>query len=411
MQVTTITACRACGSARLETVLDLGSIAVSDFPATATEHEDRAPLELVVCLDCSLVQLRHTVERDRLYRSYWYRSSTQEAMVKALRDVVDDACSRVRFSSSDAVLDIGANDGTMLRMFPKYVTRIGYEPSNMALEARQGDEVILREYFPPSYEPFRQFKVITSVAMFYDLDDPGAFVAAISRWLHPEGVWVVQFQDLRMMLACNGFDNICHEHLTYWDVEPFLALLSQHGLRVEEMQGNATNGGSVRYIVRHGEQALPVVKYGDVFQQAFRLIAFGREVEHLKGELVALLRRLKLEGKTVLGYGASTKGNTLLQYCGIGPDLLPAIADRNSDKWGRVTAGTHIPIISEAEARDRKPDYFLALPWHFIDSFVQRESEFVDRGGRFIVPLPELRLEPGGDICLPNTVGATCASV
>jgi hypothetical protein len=138
------------------------------------------------------------------------------------------------------------------------------------------------------------------------------------------------------------------------------------------------------------------------------LIAFGREGEHLKGELVALLRRLKLEGKTVLGYGASTKGNTLLQYCGIGPDLLPAIADRNPDKWGRFTAGTHIPIISEAEARDQRPDYLLALPWHFIDSFVKRESEFVARGGRFVVPMPELRIV-GGDLC-PSTIAATYAS-
>jgi hypothetical protein len=404
MQVTTITACRACGSERLRTVLDLGGIAVVDFPATRDAKDETAPLELVVCLDCSLVQLRHTVDRERVYGgNYWYRSATNESMVAALRDVVADACARVMLGYSDAVLDVGSNDGTMLRMFPEYVTRVGYEPSALAREPRQGDEVILQEFWPPQYNAFRKFKVITSVAMFYGVEDPGAFVDAVRQWLHPDGIWVCQFQNLEAMLDCNGWDNVCHEHTSYWSHQAFLSLLGRHGLRVDDWSYNNTNGGSVRYIVKHGKQEVTAPRFSDVFEQAYRLVAFGRYAERLKGELPELLY-----GKHVLGYGASTKGITTLQYCGIGPDLVPAIADRNPDKWGRFTAGTRIPIISEVEARDQRPDYLLALPWHFIDSFVKREFEFVARGGRFIVPMPELRIV-GGAPC-PSTIAATYAS-
>ena len=405
-----ISNCRACGSARLETVLDLGNLAVSDFPALASEQEDRAPLTLVVCLDCSLVQLRHTVERDRLYRDYWYRSGTNESMVASLRDVVDDAVRRVGLRDDEAVLDIGANDGTMLRLFPAGAYRYGFEPSNLAGEAREGTDGIFRDYFPPAWPAFRQFKVITSIAMFYDLEEPGAFVKAIKDWLHPRGVWLVQFQDLAAMLGCNGFDNICHEHLTYWGQDAFLALLAQHGLCVEDVTYNQTNGGSVRYAIRHGKQRIAAPSYGDVFAQAWALAEFGRKVETLKERTRVMLQRIRAAGQTVLGYGASTKGNTTLQYYGITADLLPAIAERNPDKWGKVTAGTHIPIISEQEMRERRPDYLFVLPWHFIDGFVQREAAFLAGGGRFIVPLPELRVVGGEGIC-QSTADARSDSV
>ena len=403
--ITPIVACRACGCERLETVLDLGELCVSDFPPPGGS-EDSAPLELVCCLGCSLVQLRHTVDRDRLYKDYWYRSGTNESMVAALRDVVDEACKRVNLQDGDAVLDIGCNDGTMLRMFPEHARRYGFEPSNLYVEAQRGTDGIFPTYFPPPYPPFRKFMVITSIAMFYDLDDPDRFVKAIKRWLHPEGVWVCQFQDLSAMLGVNGFDNICHEHLTYWSGHAFLTLLWKHGLHPKAVSYNSTNGGSVRYVIGHGEPIVSVQHdMSDAMAYAFQLARFGRTVEDLKAQTLSLLRDLKAQDKFVMGYGASTKGNTLLQYYGIDSTLVRAIAERAPEKWGRVTAGTHIPIISEEEMREQRPDYLFVLPWHFIDGFVKREAGLLAQGTRFIVPLPELRVI-GGAECLSTIGGA-----
>jgi NDP-4-keto-2,6-dideoxyhexose 3-C-methyltransferase len=406
MDVREITACRSCGSGKLETVLDLGNLCVSDFIKPG-DAEDRAPLELVVCLDCSLVQLRHTVERDRLYRgSYWYRSGTNESMRAALRDVVEDACSRV--PGAKCVLDIGCNDGTMLRMFPQEWTRCGFEPSNLAEEAQEGNDTIWRNYFT-GWPTIQRWDIITSIAMFYDLDDPNAFVKAIKDWLHPDGVWVVQFQDLRAMLTCNGFDNICHEHLLYLSEIAFTELVARHGLRVDDVSYNNTNGGSVRYIVRHGEQESSLRTWAQGFSDAWELISFSKQVEQLKRDTLNLLWRLKGEGKLVLGYGASTKGNTLLQYYGIDASLLPAIAERAPEKVGRQTVGSHIPIISEEEMRRLRPDYLFVLPWHFVGAFRKREADFLARGGQFILPLPTL-ITLGGEPCQP-THAASCASV
>lgn len=395
LAVREITTCRACDSSRLEEVLDLGVHAISDFVEDGSEP-DRAPLVLVRCVDCTLVQLLHTVPRERLYSRYWYRSSTNESMVAALKDVVDDAASHVQLRRGDVWLDIGANDGTLLRQVKSLnpdVVRMGFEPAqNLFDEASEGGNVILPGFFPPGYGVVQQAKVITSIAMFYDLDDPNGFVAAVRKWLHPDGAWVIQMSTLGQMIDQNAFDNICHEHLEYYSLGSLQNLLLRHDLRIAAFSANQVNGGSIRVIVKHGALHAPWSEFPLVGSQR-DVATFAARVRGLKAETQHLLHRLRREGRSVLGYGASTKGNTLLQYYEITPDILPAIADRNPDKWGRRTAGTGIPIISEEEMRGRRPDYLLALPWHFMSSFSRRERAFLERGGRFIVPLPTLKLE------------------
>lgn len=392
--------CRACGSSDIPTVLDLGMFAISDFLDSPDAFTDRAPLELVRCEGCTLVQLRHTVDRDRLYKRYWYRSATQPTMVSALQDVVRDATARVALDEGDAVIDIGANDGTLLRMYPKGVRRIAYEPAENLWPALQGrswdsavDIVSVHGYFPQmvgdqlvGMEPGA--KIITSCACFYDVNDPNQFVEGIKKSLHPEGVWINQMAYLPATLEIGNFGDFCHEHLTYWTADAFYRLLQRHDLSVEEFALNDVNGGSIRFTVRHGEIVplnLPLPHVWDVFEE---------RIMRQRHEVIRTIQQLLGQGKTIVGYGASTKGNTYLQYWGISPRWVPFIADRNPDKFGKYTP-TGQRVISEAEMRAMKPDYLLVLPFHFLEAFKERESALLASGTKMIVPFPQLHFVGG----------------
>lgn len=392
------TSCRNCGNGNLALALDLGSHAISDFYERPPENEVKIPLRIVICEKCGLAQLSHSVSKDRLYKDYWYRSSGNEAMVEALKDVITTA---KRFGSKALeehpyVLDIGANDATLLRHYPKGIFRTGFEPAGNFREDLSwmvpGD-VWFSSYFPPPEwtDGWQEFSVITSIAMFYDVDDPNKFVDAIKRHLRSNGLWINQMMDLESMLTQNAVDNICHEHVTYWHEDAFLDILHHHELRAPLTAWNAINGGSIRHIIMKDGYYEGDYGTGTFFPlNAFQ--AFSNRVCRQRDLLMANLELWRRAGKRVLGYGASTKGNTLLQYYGITPDLLPAIAERNPAKVGKITAGQHIPIISEEEMREQKPDYLLILPWAFLDNFLEREKELRSQGTKFIVPLPEFRV-------------------
>lgn len=409
MSYTTIVACRACrdlADLGLESVLDLGNLAISDFlePGQAVE---RAPLELVRCVACGLVQLRHTVDRDRLYKNYWYKSGVNETMIAALRDVVADAMSRVTLAPGDAVLDIGCNDGTLLRQYPTPLRRIGFDPSDVARDAWLAadhtwdpgvgrlDYDLIRDYFPTTRQHTPMpCKIVTAIACFYDVDDPGRFLEEVKRWLHPEGVLVLQFQDLFSMLRADAIDNVCHEHLTYWSVDSLRRLLDRHGLTIVDYGQQPVNGGSLRVVIQHqGAKALPM--YGLPEHGWGRaLTAFARRAQTNKSQTVGLLQALRDEGKSVYGLAASTKWNTLSQFYGIGPDLITAIGERSPAKWGKHTV-TGIPIVSEQAMRDARPDYLFCCAWGFADAFAEREKDLLAAGTKLIVPLPELRVVEG----------------
>ncbi len=408
--VKAITACRSCGSGSLDEVLDLGTHAVSDFYEKVPPDELRAPLCLVQCGGCGLVQLTHSVSRDRLYKDYWYRSGLNSSMVKALKDVVDDAMGRVPLKRLyDSVLDIGANDGTLLDQYPEgaYFTK-GFEPSQFAEIGWQKGHHIVRDYYPHHrfvwVNEQRKAKIITSIAMFYDLDDPNAFVQAVAEDLHPDGIWLNQMMNLEEMLAANAFDNICHEHVGYWSFVDFDRIVDRHDLHIDSISRNDVNGGSLRSIIKHGygerfghRLSMLKARGEDRSEYRRRLRLFADKIALLKQRCLEFLQWSKDNRKTVLGYGASTKGNTLLQYYNIDSDLLPAIAERNPDKVGKITAGSHIPIISEEEMRQRKPDYLLVLPWSqpFLDGFLEREKDLIAQGTHLVAPLPTFRVIGG----------------
>ncbi len=409
------TTCRSCGSGRLRPILSLGDQYVSTFVTGNADESLRAPLDLVLCEPvrggCGLLQLRHTVEAGFLYRNYWYRSGVNRSMREALADLVRTAERVVPLRPGDLVVDIGSNDGTLLRSYgTEDLVRVGFEPAtNLMPYAQERGTVTVNDFF--SYGAFRTLfgaasaKIVTSIAMFYDLEDPNAFVADVARCLHVSGLWVIQMAYLPSMLEQNAFDNVVHEHLEYYALGSLRSLLERHYLRIIDVSRNDVNGGSFRIFVTHrdADVAAPpgaAARIRDLEELEGRLNlsdrsvyeAFAQRIEDIRARLTAFLRREVARGKLVDVYGASTKGNTFLQYMGLDASLIRAAAERNPDKWGKKTVGTHIPIVSEEAARTHPPDFFLVLPWHFLPEFVERERAYLEAGGKFIVPLPALRI-------------------
>ena len=405
--------CRVCGNSDLKSVLALGDQSLTGlFPRSLDERITRGPLELVKCDGqnvCGLVQLRHSYDLPELYgASYGYRSGLNESMVAHLREKVARVRSYVaELTADDLVLDIGSNDGTLLGFYPETVARAGMDPTATKF----------REYYSPGIEVIADFfsaaefqrhfgerkaKIITSIAMFYDLEVPMAFVEQVASILDDDGIWHFEQSYLPAMLEANAYDTICHEHLEYYGLKQIKWITDRCGLKIVDVELNDTNGGSFAVTVakngsRIAENGAAIERIlGDEARQELDTLRpyqkFRDRVFAHREKLLSTLESLRGEGATVLGYGASTKGNVILQFCGLTAATIPCIAEVNPDKFGRFTPGTGIPIVSEAEAHALKPDYFLVMPWHFRENLIQRESVFLDRGGRMIFPLPEIEI-------------------
>jgi SAM-dependent methyltransferase len=411
----TWTDCRICGGA-IEPILSLGEHYVSDFVSPDAPEGQRAPLELVLCSRCRLLQLKHTVPAEAMYRNYWYRSGTNQTMRNALADIAQRGEQLMHLRANDAVLDIGCNDGTLLSSYqtPQLYT-IGFDPAeNLAVYSRKVANKVVptffeaASFFAEADLRDRRPKVVTSIAMFYDLEEPRKFVAAIKDVMHPDGLWIIQMSYLPLMLEQNDFGNICHEHLEYYSLHSLEHLLGLHEFEVVDVELNDVNGGSYRAYIRNRGANPAAFGNEDYRREAAARVAalrkkesdlrldtakpyldFAGRVEKLKQQAVTFIREEVAQKKVVYVYGASTKGNTILQYLGLDKTLITAAAERNPDKWGKVTVGTRIPIVSEADARNAKPDYFLVLPWHFLKEFEEREKEYLSTTGQFIVPCPK----------------------
>jgi len=411
--------CRVCGSSALTRVIDLGDQYLQGSfvkPGKEDPPRRRIPTVLVRCDPsrdehaCGLLQMECTVPPQVLYSSYWYRSGTNQTMRSHLRGIAEQAASLL--DKSDArVLDIGCNDGTLLTCYPARFTKVGIDPSDIASEIT-GDITVIRDIFPSgelrTRLPGVLFDVITSIAMFYDLEDPVMFVRGITDLLAPDGLWVFEMSYMPQMLRMNSYDTICHEHLEYYSLAVIEKILRLADLKIVNCELNNINGGSIRCFAAHTNSFAYKREEHVQNLRALRQEEFDMELDsdkpyrnfqdHInvhREELLGLLRRLKREGKKIHVYGASTKGNTILQWCGIDNRLVDAAADRNPDKRGAFTLGTEIPIISEEESRALNPDYYLVLPWHFRDEFLEREKESMRRGIKMIFPLPTIEVIGG----------------
>ncbi len=409
MTIHKLTKCRICKSSSLREVYCLGNLrSCGIFPAADDPEPPEYPLTLVRCLQCSLVQLGHEFVVDDLFGDrYGYRSGINENMVRHLEGIAGQITQRYPLNAGDVVLDIGSNDGTLLNSYTTPgITRIGMDPTIAAFGKYYQPGIVKAPVFF-SGESFRAVeqrgaRIITSISMFYDLPDPDAFVAGIATCLASDGIWVLEQSYLPTMIERNSFDTICPEHLEYYTLSTIRLLVERHALRVLDVVLNDVNGGSFHVWVCHRDaphvgspaniEAMLAEEEKNGYEDDRPFLELRQRVDSLKRRVLAFLKQAKASGKVVHGYGASTKGNTLLQHFGISRELIPLIADRNQSKFGCRTPGTSIPIVSEEESRRLRPDYYFVLPWHFRDGFLSREDAFVKAGGCFVFPLPRLEI-------------------
>lgn len=410
------TTCRISGE-KLVPLFTLGELYLSDF-LKKDEGVGYEPVELKMMLapQSGLVQLAHTVPGDVMYRKYWYKSGTNATMTNELMGIAKKAQEMMRLREGDVFVDIGCNDGTLFKFVEKHIVRIGFDPNDFKKESSEHADIIINNYFnhkeyKKTKHGHKKAKVITSIAMFYDLEHPDVFVEDIKKTLDRDGLWIIQMSYLPLMLKQLAFDNICHEHLEYYSLESLQYLLQKHKLQIVDCELNDINGGSFRIYIRHDNAdrtTFATAPYRDVarmrvdsilnYEKSLQLekkkiyMDFWKDINLLKKQTVDFIKKEKKKGKTIWGYGASTKGNTLLQWFELDNTLIDAIAERSEAKYGLKTAGTNIPIRSEADMRRAKPDYLLVLPWHFIDEFKKRETDFLKSGGKFIVPCPRFEI-------------------
>jgi hypothetical protein len=405
-----ISGCRVSGGADMVSVLNLGMQSLTGvFPRTADEPLSKGPLELVWSPDSGLLQLRHSFEASEMYGdNYGYRSGLNQSMVDHLTSKVRHLERLVPLHAGDAVLDIGSNDATLLKAYSNGgLQRVGIDPTAAKFA----------QYYPPAVKLVPEFfsaraylgatqtraKIVTSIAMFYDLERPIDFAKEVASIMADDGIWHFEQSYMPSMLRLNSYDTICHEHLEYYSLRVVERILTAAGLDIVDVTMNNVNGGSFA-VTAAKPQNRSVVRNHAVIEwmlgqedrmglgtpKPFR--DFEERVFRHREDLTRLVRSLTGDGKKILGYGASTKGNVVLQFCGLGPADIPAIAEVNPEKFGHVTPGTHIPIVSEQEAKAMSPDYFLVLPWHFKDGILRRERDYLAAGGKFIFPFPEIEI-------------------
>jgi hypothetical protein len=406
---TTIERCRICRSDHLLSVLHLGHQELTGvFPGSKQEKIGRGPLELLWCGGCGLLQLGNSYHASEMYgANYGYRSGLNQSMVRHLTDKIRYLEQRTRLQPGDTVIDIGSNDATSLKAYrTPGIRRVGVDPTGDKFRSYYPSDVtLISDFFSAeniSKVAQNRARIVTSIAMFYDLEDPVNFATQVSDILADDGFWHFEQSYMPSMLRMCSYDTICHEHIEYYSMSTVMHVLDCVGMQVIDVQMSSVNGGSFAVTAAKktnpARSNRPLIEW--LIEQELRMGLntpkpyrdFEERVYRHRADLSRLLRALKSDGKLVLGYGASTKGNVVLQFCGISERELPAIAEVNEDKFGAFTPGTRIPIIPEVEARAMRPDYFLVLPWHFKDHIVQREASYLADGGKMIFPFPEIEI-------------------
>jgi NDP-4-keto-2,6-dideoxyhexose 3-C-methyltransferase len=411
-----IEACRICGNKNLISILNLGEqVLTGVFPRSVNERITRGPLELVKCAEngpdgCGLVQLRHSYEPGEMYaHNYGYRSGLNRSMVRHLHDRVAKILKINKLTAGDVVIDIGSNDSTLLQGYPKDLKLLGVDPSGVKFKNYYPAHIgLVADFFSAAKVKERlgggvKAQVVTAIAMFYDLESPVEFMRQVHEILDDDGVWVLEQSYMPAMLEHDSYDTICHEHVEYYAFKQIKWIADAAGFKVIDVEFNDSNGGSFAVTMakktspRHKENTALVEQIlADEKRKGFSTLkpfeAFKGRIFAQREELIEFVKKVKAKEQKIFGYGASTKGNVILQLCGFTPSDIPYIAEVNEDKFGCFTPGTNIPIISEAQAKAMNPDYFLVLPWHFKDNIIERETGYLNGGGSLVFPLPKIEI-------------------
>jgi 2-polyprenyl-3-methyl-5-hydroxy-6-metoxy-1,4-benzoquinol methylase len=407
--------CRICASKNLKAIIDLGkqniqgAFVKKGYPKP---YLRKIPLKLVLCTQCSLVQLQHTVNPKILYKNYWYMSGINKTMRNHLKAIVNSSLKIIKKNKLRKVLDIGCNDGTLLRNYPAHFHKVGIDPSQI-IETINNKNKMRNFNFFKNFFPFKnfitkykknKFDIITSIAMFYDLENPNIFAKNIKEILKPDGIWIIEMSYLPEMLKTHSFDTICHEHLEYYSLKALNYLMNQNGMNIFKIEFNSINGASIRCYIKHQECFLyDNTKYQkkifnylnkekkDKIYQVSTYLDFNKKINLLKNKIKKFLNKIKKQKKSIHIYGASTKGNTIIQFLNICNKQIPYAAERNPIKWGAKTLGSNIKIISEQDSKVLKPDYYFVLPWHFKKEILNRERKILGTV-KFIFPLPNFQI-------------------
>lgn len=400
-----ITKCRCCFSKNLIDILSLGNQYLSDF-LESDKRPKQSPLDLILCTNCHLLQLKNTILPQFLYtKRYGYRSGINCTMRNELKRIVNVSLSKISNGKKVIALDIGANDGTLLSFYPKNVLKIAVEPiRKFSKEASNHANIVVNDYF--NCESFKaklgniKVNIISAISCFYDINDPNKFIEDVKKILDKSGILVISQNYLVGMLENSAFDNIVHEHLEYYSLLSLEKLMAKHDLEVFDVEKTQINGGSFIAYISY-KNTRPITKSVLKMRESEKKLKlnelkvykdFAKRVKESSKDLYNLITKLVKNNKKVYVYGASTRGNTLLQYCNLNNKLIKAAVERNSEKWGKRISSLNIPIISEEQARKEKPDYMLVLPWFFKEEFLQREKAYLDSGGHFIFPLPKIKI-------------------
>ena len=392
--------CRLCHYKKLTQIYNFGNHYVSNFVRKKNIKKGvKAPLNLVYCKNCQLLQLEHSAPQELMYRKfYWYRSGVTSTMKVALKDIFLNIKKMSIMKKGDTILDIGANDGTLLKYFKNEgFTTIGCEPAkNLTNELIKNSKFVINNFWDFKHlnnilkkNKLKKPKVITAIGMFYDLEDPSKFISDAAKSLDDNGVFIAQLMCLDSMIKKNDLGNICHEHLEFYSYPSLKYLFEKNGLKIMKIDENEINGGSYRIFCKKN------IKKSITYKEKTSLADIKRFIKRVKKNKKAcinFLKRSKIEKKKVFIYGASTKGNTLLQYYGINSNVITYASERSPEKWGKYTIGTGLKIISEDYARTLNPDYFFVMPYAFIKEFIKREKNWIKRGGKFILPYPNFKI-------------------
>jgi len=401
--------CRNCKTKKVKKVFDLGKLYFTGkFPPSINSKLGKGELGLSFCDNCKLVQLNKSYDSKYLFsKDYGYKTGINSTMTNHMKDVQSFILKKIKLKDQDYILDIASNDGTLLNLFPTYCNKVGIDPILQRYKKEYKNvKYKISDFFSSKIlkknKINKKFRIVTALSVFYDLDDPNIFLNDIEKILEDDGICLIENADLYSIIKLNMFDTICHEHVAYYSTKIMIQMANKNNLRIFDLKKNSINGGSLQYYIckkkskfLNNEKVIKNILEREKNLGLSNIITikkFYSRISKLKLNTMKLLKKISQQNKKILGYGASTKGNVLLQYYDIDKNNIEYIADRNPYKFGKYTPGTKIKIISEKQARKIKPDYFFVLPWHFKKEILMRESKIRKQGTKMIFPLPNLKI-------------------